>query len=480
MFKKMTFRGKINVLVIVLSVLIVVATSVVSIIQIKKGVTESAKVKIREISETAYNMVDYYGQKAKKGEMTVAEAKAAAEKMIELYSYENGKNYVWINDYNNVMVYNPKRPPHSDCTKTQGPDGKYFYQDITNMAKSGSGEFYAYKVVRKVKGGPKDGVIVNKISTARAYKDWNWVIATGVYLTEVDEIVNQTVVIILAVNVILLLLIIVGTKFLFTDRVVGQLEQIYNNIKNSSERVLYSSQELNRTSESLATGSGQQAASVQQISASIRETSSMIDRNSENSGFAAKLSKDSQQFASVGFEKMQVLMEAMKKIDSSSQEISKIIKVIDEIAFQTNILALNAAVEAARAGEAGKGFAVVAEEVRNLAQRSTASSNETTALIQNNIELCNSSNAIAQEVYESIKEISTQTQKVDEIMQEIAVSSKEQEIGVQQIYKAVAEIETVIQKNADTATETASESNSVQEESGVLGELLEHLKEIIK
>ncbi len=479
MFKKMTFRGKINVLVIVLSVIIVVATSIVSIIQIKKGVTESAKVKIREISETAYNMVDYYGKKAKSGEMTVAEAKAAAERDIALYTYENGKNYVWINDYNNVMVYNPKRPPHSDCTKTQGPDGKYFYQDITNMAKSGSGEFYAYKVVRKVKGGPKDGVIVNKISTARAYKDWEWVIATGVYLTEVDEIVNQTVVIILAVNVILLVLIIVGTKFLFTDRVVGQLEQIYDNIKNSSERVLYSSQELNRTSESLATGSGQQAASVQEISASIRETSSMIDRNSENSGFAAKLSKDSQQFAANGFEKMQVLMEAMKKIDSSSQEISKIIKVIDEIAFQTNILALNAAVEAARAGDAGKGFAVVAEEVRNLAQKSTQSAKETATLIESNMELCNTSAEIAQNVNESIKSVNGDVNSINDLVQEIAAAVHEEQVGVEQIHMAVSNIENVVQTNSMAASDTATSSRDLSEQTSRFSELVSDLSGVI-
>ncbi|MDD3237989.1 MAG: methyl-accepting chemotaxis protein [Candidatus Gastranaerophilales bacterium] len=456
-----------------------ILTSVASVIQIKKAITDSAQVKIEELTEVAYNMVSFYGDKAKNGEMTVADAKKAAEQAIETYSYENGKNYIWINDYNNIMIYNPKRPFHSDCTATTGPDGKYFYKDITEMAKSGNGEFYKYKVVRKIPGGPAEGTIVDKISTAKAYKPWGWVIATGVYLTEVNEMVNKTVIIILSLNILVMLGLILVTKFFFTDKVVKDLLSLYDELNSTSNNLLSSSKNLINSSEALAKGSTEQAASVEEISASIQETSSMIDRNDENTSFAAKLSKESLEGTKKSYEKMNILMDSMEKINISSQEISKIIKVIDEISFQTNILALNAAVEAARAGEAGKGFAVVAEEVRNLAQRSTESSKDTTALIENNIILCDQSNQIAKDVHKAIVEITDKTKKVDEIMQEITVSTNEQKIGVEQISTAINQVTGILNNNAETARNTALISEDLDNEAETLNGVLSHLNSII-
>lgn len=477
--KKLSFSKKINLLVVIITLLVVIATSIVAIIQIKNSVIMSEKLKIKDLTEVAYNMVSYYGEKAQKGEMTLAEAQKKAEETIATYSYEDGKNYVWINDYNNIQIYNPKRPPKSDCTETKGPDGKYFYKDITDMARKGQ-DYYFYKVVRKIPGGPAEGTIVNKISTARDYKPWGWVIATGVYLTEVDEIIAQTVGVIILVNIFIFALIILGVKLLFTDRTVASLERVYDDLRQTSIKIADSAKSVHSSSEHLADGTEQQSAAVEEISATMQETSSMIDRNDENTKVAASLSKGSQKQANLSYEKMNTLMEYMDKMNVSSQEISKIIKVIDEIAFQTNILALNAAVEAARAGDAGKGFAVVAEEVRNLAQRSTSSSKDTTLLIENNIELCSNSNEIAKEVHVAIKGINDETKKVDSLMQEISVSTEEQKIGVQQISTAIAQVTNVLSTNAHLAKQNATESEEMHSQIEILEKILNDLDSIIK
>ena len=154
-----------------------------------------------------------------------------------------------------------------------------------------------------------------------------------------------------------------------------------------TEEVSAASSQVAAASQQLAEGTTEQAAAIQETSATLEETSSMVHQNRENTQEAASLAKKTKQFAEKSTWDMHHAMAAMEELKGSSNEIGKIIKVIDEIAFQTNILSLNAAVEAARAGDAGKGFAVVAEEVRNLAQRSAQAAKDTTVIIERNIEL---------------------------------------------------------------------------------------------
>ena len=188
-------------------------------------------------------------------------------------------------------------------------------------------------------------------------------------------------IIIIISNIVLATVLILFIKFLFSRKLLSSLNGSSSIIVDSLTSTTRATTDLDSLSQKLAESSNEQAASVQEIAATIEETASMVQKNDENTKYAASLTKQANQNTETSFQQMQELTAAMAKIDESSQEISKIIKVIDEIAFQTNILALNAAVEAARAGEAGKGFAVVAEEVRNLAQRSTESSKDTTSLI---------------------------------------------------------------------------------------------------
>jgi methyl-accepting chemotaxis protein len=166
---------------------------------------------------------------------------------------------------------------------------------------------------------------------------------------------------------------------------------------------------------------------------------------------------------------------SMQELKNSSSEIAKIIKVIDEIAFQTNILSLNAAVEAARAGEAGKGFAVVAEEVRNLAQRSAQAAKDTTVIIESNIDLSDSSVNIAKAVRESVESIGEQAAKVSDLLEEISVATNEQAQGVEQIHKAVSQMEIALQSNAATADESASASSSLQEQATNVKDIVDSL-----
>jgi len=177
---------------------------------------------------------------------------------------------------------------------------------------------------------------------------------------------------------------------------------------------------------------------------------------------------------------MHRMMAAMEDLKKSSSEISKIIKVIDEIAFQTNILSLNAAVEAARAGDAGKGFAVVAEEVRNLAQRSAQAAKETTTIIEKNITMPEHGVQLASSVQDSINEIDDQSKKVSELLDEISVATNEQAQGISQINQAVSQMEIVISANAQTAEESSAASKALHGQTTNLRGIIEKLDKFVE
>jgi methyl-accepting chemotaxis protein len=213
--------------------------------------------------------------------------------------------------------------------------------------------------------------------------------------------------------------------------------------------------------QSLAEGASEQAASLEQTSASLEELSSMTERNTENSQKANDLSKQAREAAERGVTHMQAMSAAMAAIKASSDDIAKIIKTIDEIAFQTNILALNAAVEAARAGEAGLGFAVVADEVRNLAQRCAQAARETSAKIEGAVTRTSQGVEISATVSQALSDIVTRARQVDELAAQVAGASREQSQGIGQINSAVSQVDKVTQSNAAAAEESAAAAEAL-------------------
>ncbi len=244
------------------------------------------------------------------------------------------------------------------------------------------------------------------------------------------------------------------------------------NINDAASQVTVGASQVADASQSLAQGSTEQASAIQQITASIDEIADKTRQNAEQANSAAELVVQAISDVKMGNKQMQDMMEAMKDINKSSESISKIIKVIDDIAFQTNILALNAAVEAARAGEAGKGFAVVAEEVRSLAAKSAAAAAETAELIEDSIVKVGAGSKIADDTAKALDIITNVVEKSEVIINGIAESSNYQTTAVVQIEQAISQVSQVVQTNSATSEQCAAASEELSNQATRMRDLL--------
>ncbi|HVX66902.1 MAG TPA: methyl-accepting chemotaxis protein [Bryobacteraceae bacterium] len=282
------------------------------------------------------------------------------------------------------------------------------------------------------------------------------------------------------VVVVVLLALAVGLGVMFVVRGINlRLHQAVAELDSGAGQVASAAGQVAGSSQSLAQGASEQAASIEETSASNEEIHSMARRNTDNSRSAADLVSQAKARFDDANRLLEQMVTAMGEINSSSDKIGKIIKVIDEIAFQTNILALNAAVEAARAGEAGMGFAVVADEVRNLAQRCAQAAKDTAVLIEESITKSNEGKVKTDEVASAIHAITEISLQVKTLVDEVNLGSQEQTRGIEQIGKAIAQMEQVTQKNAANAEESASAAEELTAQSQTLYTVVADLSSMV-
>jgi len=320
---------------------------------------------------------------------------------------------------------------------------------------------------------------VEKVAIFHTSETLHWGLATTLPMSELLATTKRMG----RINLILgisALLIGFGAMWFTARSITGPITGVAEQLASGSRETSSAAEQVSSASQSLAQGATEQAASLEETSASLEEMSGVTNRNAESTSKASELARQARKAADTGAEDMHSMTSAMQDIKTSSDDIAKIIKTIDEIAFQTNILALNAAVEAARAGEAGLGFAVVADEVRALAQRAANAAHETADKIEGAITKTAQGVQISDKVSKSLAEIVEKVRQVDELVAEVNTASHEQSEGVKQIATAVHQMDQVVQANAAGAEESASASEELNAQSLTLQHIVEELHDLIQ
>lgn len=318
----------------------------------------------------------------------------------------------------------------------------------------------------------------DKVVAYSHFRDADWIIASGSYLSDFTKPLIKIRNIIIIFTAIFLSLG-VFLSFYFALSISKPINQYMNDFSNGFHIVTNASSQLSTSSRQISEGATEQASNIEEISSNLEEISTITRNNTNSAENVNNKMTTSKKFSKEVSQSMMELVIAIKEIKASSIKTAEIIKVIDEIAFQTNLLALNAAVEAARAGEAGKGFAVVADEVRSLAQRSAEASKNTNTLIEESKRNSTNGEQMVENVKEKIDHMTESIAEAAQIIHEIASSSIEQTEGIEQINEAVSQINTVIQNNAANAEETAAVSLSLQQKTNTLNGVIDDLDNTI-
>ena len=352
--------------------------------------------------------------------------------------------------------------------------GRLFIQSIVEKGlkqQDGTVDFESYEWQN-----PGENLARTKFAAVTAFGPWKWVIAASAYEEDFSDIrqhmaaARTTMVrwVVIVATVAALLSLLAG--ILLARALSRPITRVITELTHSSAQIAAAAGQVSDTSQLLAEGSNQQASALEETSSSLEEMAGMTRRNAENAARAKDLSTQTRAVADSGSVETAAMNSAMIEIKQSSDGIAKIIKTIDEIAFQTNILALNAAVEAARAGEAGLGFAVVADEVRGLAQRSATAARETAEKIESAIAKTNQGVALSERVAQSLTEIAEKVRQMDGVVAEVANASRDQSNGINQINTAVSSMDQIVQSNAASAEECASASEELNAQAVVLKE----------
>lgn len=483
-----TFRSRILVLT---GAAIIVTVSVLTMLayrEAKRQVVDVGSEMFKKVNLDVIGLLNDLNEQVKAGTLTLEQAQEKARTYVNgpkladgnrdttktklsvdnymyvwAFSYKKGKGQITLHPFSlegkNGWDYNIK--------------GKYTVRDswgnINNVNKP-------FEEIWQNPGEP----VYTFLAYQTYYEPWDWIVGVGGR----EEILYQErlgpVKIRLIGSSIVILLITILVSVLVMNGINKSLAAAAGKIRSNAEQVTAASAQVASASNQLAAGASRQAASLEETSASGQQIRALTQRNSDNATKAVDLMTDVDNQVRLANQKLDQMVNSMGEITHSSERIAKIIKVIDDIAFQTNILALNAAVEAARAGEAGLGFAVVADEVRNLAQKCSQAAKDTTVLIEDSVSNAQKGGERLDEVADVIRTITESAAKVKTLIDEVSQGGVQQSRGIDQISRALVHMEQTTQEQAASAQESASAGDQLKSQAHSMEQVVPSLEMLIR